>query len=52
MSEMVYGLWMISLIWYWHVTCMGWLVIKMARFWHDKWFYIDCWKYDVGLVRT
>jgi len=27
-------------------TCMGWLVIKVAWFWHDKWLYIDCWKHD------
>jgi len=46
MSRMVYGLWLISLTWPWHVTCMRWLVIKVAWFWHDKWFYIDCWKYD------
>jgi len=34
MSRMVYGLWLISLTWHWHVTCMGWLVIKVAWFWH------------------
>jgi len=34
MSEMVYGLWMISLIWSWHVTRMGWLVIKVTWNWY------------------
>jgi len=33
MSEMGYGLWMISLIWSWHSIYMGWLVIKMALAW-------------------
>jgi len=34
MSEVVYGLWMISLVWLRHVICMKWLVIKVAWFWH------------------
>jgi len=46
MSRIVYGLWLISLTWPWHVTCIGWLVIKVAWFWYDKWFNIDCWKHD------
>jgi len=44
--------WIGDLVWSWHVKWMRWLVIKVAWFWHKKWFYIDWWKYDVGLVRT
>jgi len=40
MSRMVYGLWLISLTWPWHVACMGWLIIKVAWCWYKIQFYI------------
>jgi len=33
---MIHGLWMIGLVWSWHVTWTRWLVIKVAWLWHDK----------------
>jgi len=40
MGRMVYGLWLISLTWPWHVTCMRWLVIKVAWCRYELHFYI------------
>jgi len=40
MSRMVYGMWLISLTWPWHVACMRWLVIKVAWYWYEMKFYI------------
>jgi len=31
------GLWVVNdkLIWSWHVTCMGWLVIRVTWNWYE-----------------
>jgi len=34
MSKVVYGLWMMSLAWSWHVMSMEWLVIKVTWNWY------------------
>jgi len=41
MNRMVHGLWLIGLTWPWHMTCMRWLVIKVAWCRYELHFYIN-----------